>query len=214
VQKQDSDSNLVIPPCSDLSDEQVVMAGIEVLQKKYGKLPRNCISDLSQCIKVARFNKSEVIIEMGAIANDLYFLQEGSARAYYLKDGKEITDWFAFEQDFICAINSFFTNMPSPHYVASIEPMVAGVIHTSDMSMLCQKYHEFEHLCRNITTDVMLRLQQRIVALQFESANQKYERLLVKHPDIVNRVALGHIASYLGMTLETLSRIRHDKANI
>ena len=200
-----SDSSL------DNSDEDVVQSGIKVLQKNYGKLSIACVSDLSKCIKIARYGKSEIMISMGAIADDLYFLREGSARAYYLKDGKEITDWFAFEHDFICAINSFYTQVPSPHYVSSIEPIVAGVIHAPDMLMLCQRHHDFEHLCRNITTDIMLRMQQRIVELQFETAQQKYQNLLIKYPDIANRVAVGYIASYLGITLETLSRIRSNR---
>ena len=211
--KQDSDINTNQSACHDISDEDVVMSGIEVLQTTYGRLTEACIRDLSQCIKVARYGKSEVIIPMGAIADELFFLREGSARAYYLKDGREITDWFAFEHDFICAINSFYSQNPSPHYIVSIEPLVAGVIHAPDMQMLCKRYHDFEHLCRNITTDTMLRLQQRIVALQFESAQQKYENLLLKYPEITNRVAVSHIASYLGITNETLSRIRHNKAS-
>lgn len=213
MQKQDSDIIDSQTACHDISDEDVVLSGIEVLQKSYGRLTKTCVKDLAQSIKVARFGKSEVIIQMGAVADDLFFLREGSARAYYLKDGREITDWFAFEHDFICAINSFYTQNPSPHYIASIEPMVAGVIHAPDMQMLCRRHHDFEHLCRNITTDIMLRLQQRIVALQFESAQQKYENLLVKYPDISNRVAVNHIASYLGITNETLSRIRHNRAS-
>lgn len=198
--------------CDEHSDHEVILSGIDVLQNKYGKLSDECILDLSQCIEVARYDKSKVMIEMGAYSDQLFFLREGSARAYYLKDGKEITDWFAFEHDFICAINSFFMDIPSPHYVASIEPLVAGMISSKDMGRLCRRHHDFEHLCRNITTEVMLRLQLRIVAIQFETAHQKYDNLLEKYPDITNRVALGHIASYLGITLETLSRIRHDKA--
>ena len=213
MQKQDSDIISTGNPCHDISDEEVVLSGINVLQRHYGRLSETCVKDLAQCISVARFGKSEVIIEMGAVADDLFFLRQGSARAYYLKDGREITDWFAFEHDFICAINSFYTQNPSPHYIASIEPMVAGVIHAPDMQMLCKKHHDFEHLCRNITTDIMLRLQQRIVALQFESAQQKYENLLLKYPGISNRVAVNHIASYLGITNETLSRIRHNRAS-
>lgn len=195
------------------SDHEVIFSEIKILQKKYGNLSDECLLDLAQCIEVASYDKSTVMIEMGSHSDQLFFLAEGSARAYYLKDGKEITDWFAFEHDFICAINSYFMNIPSPHFVASIDPLVAGMISSKNMIRLCKAHHDFEHLCRNITTEVMLRLQQRIVAIQFETAHQKYENLLEKYPDITNRVALGHIASYLGITLETLSRIRHDKAS-
>ena len=80
--------------------------------------------------------------------------------------------------------------------------------------MLADKHHDFERLGRLVVTKTMLQLQHRIVAVQFETAQQKYENLLKARPDITQRVSLSHIASYLGITLETLSRIRNPKRGI
>ena len=119
--------------------------------------------------------------------------------------------FFAFENEFISAINSFFSGKPSPHFITTMSPTVASFISAVDMSRLCNDHHDFERLSRLITTETMLQLQQRIVALQFKSAAEKYEILLSNYPDIANKVAVGYIASYLGITLETLSRIRSNR---
>lgn len=189
----------------------IIESGVRIIEEKYGQLSQECRQDFKSCLKMVNFQKSEEVIHADQYSNQLFFIRSGSMRAYYIKDGKEVTDWFAFKNDFICAINSFFLKIPSPHFIESIEPTEAGVICEEDMSRLCNEYHEFEHLARKITTEVMLQLQQRIVALQFESAHQKYAALLKKNPSITQKVALGHIASYLGITIETLSRIRAVK---
>jgi len=194
-----------------MDQETLLRDGVEIIQDKYGSLSKECIKDFLACLKAVQYDRGETIVKAGQYSDKLFFLMSGSARAYYLKEGKEITDWFAFEHEFISAINSFFLNIPSPHYINAEEPMTAGFIKAGDMERLNDRYHDFEHMSRIITTEVMLKLQRRIVALQFQSAQQKYEELLSEYPDITNRVALGHIASYLGITLETLSRIRNGR---
>ena len=79
---------------------------------------------------------------------------------------------------------------------------------------LAEKYHDFERLIREVVTQTMLSQQERISSILFHSAEQRYEQILSIRPDIINRVPLMHIASYLGMTLETLSRVRSLKARI
>lgn len=195
-------------------DKYIIDSGVDILEAKYGRLSDECREEFKSFLKIVNFEKSEEVVSADQYSNKLYFIRSGSMRAYYIKDGKEVTDWFAFRHDFICAINSFFLKIPSPHYIESIEPTEAGVISQEDMNHLCKKYHEFEHLARMITTEVMLQLQQRIVGLQFENAQKKYQDLLLKNPEITQKVPLGHIASYLGITLETLSRIRAVKKRI
>ena len=79
---------------------------------------------------------------------------------------------------------------------------------------LSNKYHDFERLMRIIVTKTMLRQQERIASILFQKAEQRYETLLTIYPNITQRVSLTHISSYLGITLETLSRIRGRKKRI
>lgn len=187
---------------------------IKNFEAHYLPLTDECKTELLQVSKILTGDKNEKLVKEGQFADRAYFIISGAARAFYLKDGKEITDWFAFENDFICSIHSFFLNSPSLY---SIELMDAGLlleISREKVQLLSSKYREFDRLEKQIITKTMIQLQQRVVSIQFETAKQKYDTLLKTYPHITQRVALTHIASYLGITLETLSRIRSNKKRI
>jgi CRP-like cAMP-binding protein len=187
---------------------------IEIISEIYSPLTDNCKEELKHCTRLLSFERLSTIVKEGEQSDKTYFIVNGSARAYYLKDGKDITDWFAFKNDFISSINSFFLDIPSLLYIETLEPSIFLEFSKKDFLSLSDKYHDFERLGRIIVTKTMLQLRQRIVAIQFETAQQKYENLITIKPDIVQKVPLGHIASYLGITLETLSRIRNPKKRI
>lgn len=187
---------------------------LENIELHFLKLTNECKNELKEVSKILTIDKETKIVKEGQFADKTYFISTGSARAFYLKDGKDITDWFAFENDFISSINSFFLNIPSPHYIEVLEPTVLLEISRDKIIYLSDKYKEFDRLGKLIVTKTMLQLQQRVVSIQFEAAQQKYENILKIRPDITQRVPLTHIASYLGITLETLSRIRNPKNRI
>ena len=187
---------------------------IETLHTSYSPLSDACKAELPEHSRIFHVPSAELLVREGEFADKTYFIVDGCARAYYLKDGKDITDWFAFEGDFISAINSFFLGVPSPHFIEVLEPTTLLEFSRESILMFSDKYHDFDRLGRMIVTRTMLQLQQRIVSIQFENAQQKYENLLKIRPDITTRVPLTHIASYLGITLETLSRIRNPKNQI
>jgi len=184
---------------------------IEFVSNHYCKLPDECQNELIENTRTLSLEKGHILVKEGQFADKTYFVYKGCARAYYLKSGKDITDWFAFENEFISSINSFFLNVPSPHYIEILETSILLEISRSLITELSQKYHAFERLGSVLVTKTMLELQQRIVSIQFETAKQKYESLLALRPDITQRIPLTHIASYLGITLETLSRVRNPR---
>lgn len=183
---------------------------IEGIVTQFGTLSHETILDIKRVGQIRKVSKSDVLVREGDYSYELYYVVKGGARAYYLKDGKTITDWFAFENDFISSIVSFFLGVPSQHYIEVLEETTFMVLQLKDIEMLCDKYHDFERLCRLSTTKTMIQLQQRIVSLQFKSSKQRYDSLLEKYPQIELRAPLGDIASYLGITQETLSRIRNS----
>jgi CRP-like cAMP-binding protein len=187
---------------------------IESISETYSPLSSLCKDDLKNTSKILSLEKNTVLVKEGQLADKTYFVVKGCARAFYLKEGKDISDWFAFENDFISSIHSFFLGVPSPHYIELLEPTTFLEISKDAVLSLCDKYHDFDRLGRIIVTNTMLRLQQRIVSMQFETALQKYNSLLSIRSDITQRVPLTHIASYLGITLETLSRIRNPSSRI
>ncbi|MDF3026002.1 MAG: cAMP-binding protein [Fluviicola sp.] len=177
-------------------------------------LTDECRRDLKKVSKIMTLERETLLVKEGQLADKTYFIAKGSARAFYLKDDKDITDWFAFENNFINSINSFFLHIPSPHFIEVLEPSILLEISRENIDLLSDRYQEFDRLGKIAITKTLLQLQQRVVSIQFETAQQKYENILQIRPDITQRVALTHIASYLGITLETLSRIRNPKKRI
>ena len=149
-------------------------------------------------VSIKIYDKKTILIKEGQLSDKLFFIIDGCMRAYYIKEEKEITDWFGYENEFICAINSYFLEIPSPHFIETIGSATLMVIQRKDADYLCNKFHDFERLSRFAVTKTMLQLQQRVVSLQFETAQQRFDNLLAIRPDITLRFPLGHIASYLG----------------
>lgn len=184
---------------------------IEFISTNYVNLTEECKEDLKKKAQILKFDKGTKIVKEGQYADKLYFTINGCARAYYTKDGKDITDWFAFEGEFLSAIDSFFQNRQTMYTLELLEPSVLLQMSQKNVLELCDRHHCFEKLGRIAVTKTMLQLRERVVSIQFESALQKYESLIKIRPDITKRVQLTHIASYIGVTLETLSRIRNLK---
>lgn len=195
-------------------DAATIETAVAFISKNYSPLKDECRSAFMKAARLLTLERNEVLVKEGQHADKTYFIISGCARAFYIKGGRDITDWFAFENDFLSSINSFFLYMPSPHYIEVLEPSVIMEVPRDRILELSDLHPDFDRLGRIIVTKTMLQLRQRIASIQFETAQQKYENLLAIRPDITQRVPLTHIASYLGITLETLSRVRNPKNRI
>jgi len=155
--------------------------------------------------------KDFFLLKENTISDYIYFIEKGVARIYYYKNDKEITEWVALDGQFFLSISSFFQRTPSYLIIQTIEPSLVYGIHHNDLMKLADEHHEIERLLRKMVTLSLILSQERMDSIQFESAQQRYEKLLKTSPQIVQRVPLTYIASFLGITLETLSRIRSNK---
>ena len=181
---------------------------VSQIESKFCKLSKESKVAWDAKSKIITLKKSETLVEQGKRSDKIWFIAKGIIRAYYLKDGKRICDWFAFENEFISAITSFYSNAPSLDQIDVISDAILLETSRESITELCDQFHDFEKLGRLSTTETMLRLQQRIVSLQFETASQKLNNLLEQYPNIYQLLPLGDIASYIGITQETLSRLR------
>lgn len=195
----------------DQNSTQLLDLALETIDQKYAPLSEACKTDIKNCVLIKHYTQAETLVRQDQYADKLYFIIQGGVKIFYLKNGKEVVDWFAFEHEFFNAIVSFFQNVPSPHYVKALEDTSCLEMSREDVFRLSAQHHCFETLARIAVTKTMLRLQRRVVSLQFETAQQKYLLLLEEREDILQRLSLTEISSYLGITLETLSRIRNPK---
>ncbi|WP_338813561.1 Crp/Fnr family transcriptional regulator [Bernardetia sp. Wsw4-3y2] len=180
----------------------------------YSPISNECQQEFIANSKISTFKKGEIVVREGQFSKKGYLIVQGCSRAYYLKDGKDISDWFTFENQIMASIVSFFSKEPSPHYVEFIEDSTVIEFTKDTVDILTNKYHDFERFISKVITETMLGLCERLYTIQFNKAEERYKHLLTIYPDITNRIPLTHIASYLGITLETLSRIRNPKNRI
>jgi len=155
--------------------------------------------------------KDHLLLREHAISDYIYFIEKGVARIFYYKNGKEITEWIALDEQFFLSITSFFNRVPSHLIIQTLEASSVYGIHHDDFMRLANQYHDVERFLRKMVTASLILSQIRMKAIQFETAQQRYEALLNNNPKIIQRVPLSYIASFLGVTLETLSRIRSQK---
>ena len=163
---------------------------------------------LHDCFEKITLSKNEYLLTEGQVCRHLYFLEKGALRGFYNLDGKEITHWFGFEKDFVTSFHSFITREPAVENIQLLEGSILWAISKETLTELFNSYHEIERLVRIAYEKYYIRLEERFVNAQFKTATERYENLLKNTPYILERVPLGYIASYLGISQETLSRIR------
>ena len=163
---------------------------------------------LTGCFEKILLPKNKLLLREGRVCTHLYFLEIGALRGFYTLDGKEITHWFGFEKDFVTSFHSFITGEPAVENIQLLEGSILWSISKETLTGLLDKHHEIERLVRIAYEKYYIRLEERFVNAQFKTARERYENLLQQTPHILERVPLGFIASYLGISQETLSRIR------
>ena len=176
--------------------------------KTYSPLSNEAEQKLYSCFEKLVLPKNEFLVTEGKVCRNLYFLEQGALRGYYNLDGKEITHWFGFEDDFVTSFHSFITQEPAVENIQLLEGSVLWSISKDTLTGLYNQFHEIERLVRIAYEKYYIRLEERFVNAQFKTATERYENLLSQTPHILERVPLGIIASYLGISPETLSRIR------
>lgn len=171
------------------------------------------LNDILTRFKKETVPKNQVLVRQGEFCRTLYFVEQGMGRSYYLNEGgKEITQWFFGIGKFMSSMDSLFQQTPSLYYLEVLEDSVLYTISKEKLDHLFDKYPKMEKLGRLIVTEMLTKVVHKLNALQFQTARERYDYMLAEFPDIAYRVPLGHIASYLGMTQETLSRIRKNNA--
>lgn len=167
------------------------------------------LEDILAHFKKETIKKGTILIKEGEISNKLCFLEKGISRSYYLKeDGKDITLWFFGEGKFMTSLDSFFQQKPSLYHIEVLENCTLHTITKEKLDFLFKKHHKMEKFGRLLSIQMLTDMVNKVNAIQFQTAKEKYEYMLTEFPNIVYRVPLGDIASYLGITQETLSRIR------
>lgn len=167
--------------------------------------------DLSHCLTEIEFEKNEPLLKEGQICNSIYFISAGLCKSFYNLDGKEINTAFYFENEFATNIKSLTTSTKSAYTIKACEKIKAIQLDKTRLLEAYSKSHQIETFGRKVLELLTAKQEEHSNSFKLLTPKQRFDTLLSKHPDFLQRVSLTHTASYLGMSRETLSRFRAVK---
>jgi CRP-like cAMP-binding protein len=179
--------------------------------EQYIKVSADLKFQLLRRLSLVNFKKGELVLDAGNICTKSYFIRAGILRAYMLKDGKEISEFFCTKNEWANSPKSFMQRTRDIYYIDAIVDTSAYALSAHDLVYLFDHFPEMERYARLSMGTVFGLLMERITSIRFTSAKEKYIHFKAIYEDIYPQIPLGMVASYLGITQETLSRIRAEK---
>lgn len=173
-------------------------------------LPTAAKAALKDHITLASYPKGHILLKAGRIETSLYFIKKGIVRAYAQIDGSDVTFWFGKEGQTIVSMRSYVEQKKGYENIELLEDCELYQLDTSSLQQLYQQDIHIANWGRKFAEQELIQTEERLISQQFHSATERYRELLQHHPDLIQRVQLGHIASYLGITQVSLSRIRAE----
>ena len=169
------------------------------------------IEELKAYVTPCRFPKRYQMIKADMFCKYAYFIEKGITRSYILHNGKEITTWFSMEGDATCGSWDLYRHKAGFEYVETLEETLTYSISIDKLNDLYKSRIDIANWMRVLQQENFLLLQDIHISRLNLSAQERYEKLIKEYPSIFHRVTLGHIASFLGITQPSLSRIRSSR---
>ncbi|GAB3275824.1 Crp/Fnr family transcriptional regulator [Larkinella harenae] len=151
---------------------------------------------------------NEVYVRAGELCSTIAFIEKGCGRLFYEIDGWEVSKEFVFENSLLGSFVGFFTQKPSNVNVATLEETHLLEMDYDDVIQLCRTYPIWQRFATLLLQDQLTRVERREASLLKDAPEDRYRRLLAEHPKVLNRIPPEFVASYLGITPETLIRYR------
>ncbi len=186
---------------------------IVALISRYLELTNEEASAFAECIPIKTFKKGESLLKEGQISKDSYFVINGCVRKYYIIDGEERTTEFYVEDESVASLQSYKNKTPANHYFECVEDSRLAVLNYDKEQELFKRVPKYETLCRMSMESDFGEQQEALAKFITSSPEERYKDLLKTRPDLLQRVPQYHLASYLGVKPESLSRIRKRIAN-
>ncbi|MGN6532597.1 MAG: Crp/Fnr family transcriptional regulator [Ginsengibacter sp.] len=173
-----------------------------------GQLSEEAVHDFDEHTFPLFIEKRKLLLKPGSMADHFYFIVKGVIQGCIKDDGKLMTTWINEENEIVGSIRTLGTNEPCREYLQALEDCELVAIPVAFTELAFDKYPETNLIARRLWEHNYRGAEDRAYICRISSAEKKYKYFLERQPNLVNRISLKYIASYLGMTLETLSRVR------
>jgi len=174
----------------------------------FSALSNDSLRELANYFQYVKHPKGATIIHADKVEPYFYVLQSGIARAYCDGENQQITFWFGQSGDVLFSFNSYINNCPGYENIELLANSTLIRIKLTDLFLLYQQNLEMANWGRKIAEQELIATERRLIDRAFKGAAERYRDFTEQSPELIKRVALKHIASYLGVTQVTLSRIR------
>lgn len=178
------------------------------LIKSFVELHDDELSFALPLLQVRKLKKGEFFLQEGKIASQIAFVNKGYLRVYYATDKVDITRDITPKHTFATGLPSYVNQTPSYEIIQAATPCELFVIKKDDIEKLYSKYQNWERFGRLLIQDMFVKAQARLYSFIAHDAETRYAQLLHEQPDMLLHVPLQYIASYLGVTQQSLSRLR------
>jgi CRP-like cAMP-binding protein len=165
------------------------------------------VDELTRHFSMVDYPKNHMLFREQEKHDFAYYILQGAARSYYLKDGTEVNAWFAFEQDVVASLHAY-NSLPSRETVELLEDSSLISINLRTLKPLAYSNLYISNFIGAVMEEYAQFLEDRLFFSQFMTSMERYELLLKHEPQTLQRIPLTYIASYLGISRETLSRLR------
>lgn len=179
--------------------------------RKYYPVSDTSMNKLASLLKENHLPKHHLLAKSSSIDNSVYFIEKGCTRTYFLVDGKEITNWFSKEGDITFSSDALYHRTKGFDFVELLEDSIIFSMSIDSLNSLYETDIDIANWSRIIHQEVLLKMQTLRIDRMTLSSKERYLKFRNENPNIINRVNLGYIASYLGMTQQHLSAIRANK---
>ena len=171
-------------------------------------LPPALIDDIIKYVVIKEYKKNEFILKAGKVSNYTSWIIKGLTRSYYIKDIEDITTKFLWDGAPITSVYSYYSRKPGNENIVALEDTTLASLHYDHMQYLYKTYPAFNVIGRVITEQYLYMLEIEVYNLRKQKAEDRYQFIVKHFPHLLQRVPLKYLATYLGINLETLSRIR------
>lgn len=168
---------------------------------------------LQPALTERKFRKNDFLLKQGQVCNSLFYVDKGYCRSYYTIDGSIKNTGFCFENEIATNVSSFGTGQKSEFNIVACEPLAAVVFDKEKLFNLAKEVREVETLGRSCLRLFAIKQEEFANLSKFYGPQERLEYMEKEHPEMLQRVSLSQLASFLGVARETLSRIRKRRTS-